>query len=290
MTGTTTGANVILNGALTLFNGNLDDGWFRVYLPFDVIWGGVTYDEVWISTNSRVMFLNYIQPTIGDNYYGIYNANNTGQFNSELFISAADNCCQRLLGKYTAGVNESYTIRYEGCSWNGTTTPAGQSDIIWELTFNSATEYDNTFKLDVILNGRITSGETSYSALVDRQTSITTFVPKTASSWIVTFNGNYSGGIAAIVFKRNKRLVISGTLGTMLIGDEEINVGTSPNFTGGAIIDPETYRTQIYFHSNLPYIKIDRFIAIPTITFAAVAADYRTWPEPGSGGCGSGCF
>ena len=290
MTGTTTGANVILDGALSLVTGNLDDGWFRVYLPFDVIWGGVTYDEVWISTNSRVMFLNYIQPTIGDNYYGIYNANNTGQFNSELFISAADNCCQRLLGKYTAGVNESYTIRYEGCSWNGTTTPAGQSDIIWELTFNSATEYDNTFKLDVILNGRVTSGETSYSALVDRQTSITTFVPKTASSWIVTFNGNYTGGIAAIVFKRNKRLVISGTLGVMLIGDGEINVGTSLSFTGGAIADPETYRTQIYFHSNLPYIKIDRFIAIPTITFAAVAADYRTWPDPGSGGCGSGCF
>jgi len=140
-----TGSTVFIAGNNPLPVGNLDDGIFQVTLPFSIIWGGLPFSTIWVSTNSYVLFNTYMSPTYEG--AGPFSASNWSySTNSKIFISAADNSCQQLTTSSgfnsTAGqVGQTATIRYEGCSWNGTNTPRGQSDIIWELTFNSNPNY-----------------------------------------------------------------------------------------------------------------------------------------------------
>jgi hypothetical protein len=290
-----TGSYNYSNGEVGTYVGNKDDGWFRIEFPpgMTIIWGGVTYTNVWVSTNSYVLFNNYMSPTVES--AGPFSASNWSYpNNSKIFISAADNSCQRLFTRYYTENNlNKYTIRYEGCNWNGTNTPAGQSNIIWELTFVDSVDYYNKIVLDVILNGRLTNDQASYSALCGASTQLQAFVPSTATSWLLELGANQSTwAIASLLYSRKKKLVVSGSLGVMLIGDEDIPLGdpaTVGYMGGGAFTDPETYRNQIYFHSNLPYIKMAEFVTIPTITYPALEPDLRTWADPGSGGCGGGC-
>lgn len=289
-----TGSTVFIAGNNPLPVGNLDDGLFQVTLPFSIIWGGQSFSTIWVSTNSYVLFNTYMTPSYEG--AGPFSASNWSYAtNSKIFISAADNSCQQLTTSsgFVTGegvIGQTATIRYEGCSWNGTTTPRGQSDIIWELTFYSNMNFYNKAILDVILNGRITNDQTSYSALCGGSTQLQAFTPSTASRWLLELGPNQSTwSVTNLPYSRKKKLVVSGGLGIMAIGDEDLPVGNQ-TFDGGAITDPETYRNQLYFHSNLPYIKIAEFVTIPSITYPALEPDLRTWADPGSGGCGGGCF
>lgn len=288
-----TGTTVFTAGNNALVAGNTDDGWFMVNLPFTIIWGGLPFDTIWVSTNSYVLFNTFMSPNY-ESSGPFSGANWSYPGNSKIFIGAADNSLQQLT-KTTGFVTgegqtgQTVTIRYEGSSWNGTNTVAGQSDIIWELTFNSNMNYYNKAILDVILNGRITNDQASYSALCGSSTQLQAFVPSSGTSWLIELGQNQSTwSVTPLPYARKKKLVVSGTLGVMVIGDEAMPVGNA-TFNGGGITDPETYRNQIYFHSNLPYLKVAEFVSIPTITYPELAPDLRTWPEPGSGGCGGGC-
>lgn len=282
-----TGTYISSTGEATLSIGNKDDGFYNIYLPynFGMTWGGISFINVYISTNSYVFFNTYMSPQFES--AGPFSAASWSYpGNSKLFISAADNCCQRVFTKqYTEDGFDKFTIRYEGCSWNGTTTPAGQSNIIWELTFIKDYAYANKAILEVILNGRITNQEVSYSALCGGSTQLQTFTPLTGTAWLIELGPNQSTwSIASLPFKRKKKLVVSGQMGVMVIGDEELPTGTTNAKIDQAIADPETYRTQIYFHSNLPYISISNFVSIPLIAFPELAPDLRTWADPGSDG------
>jgi hypothetical protein len=285
-----TGTSFTPIGDQTLYTGNRDDGWFRVFTPvnFPITWGGQYYTEIWVSTNSYVLFNNYMSPSI--EFYGPFSAANWNYpNNSKIFIGAADNSCQRLntADKIEDGLRK-FIIRYEGASWNGTQNVQGQSDIIWELTFIKDSAYDNKAILEVILNGAITNDNSSYSALCGPSTQLQAFNPVAGTAWLLELGANQSSwAIGSLPYTRKKKLVVSGGLGIMVIGDESLPVGDA-TFNGGGITDPETYRNQIYFHSNLPYLKVAEFVTIPAITYPALEPDLRTWADPGSGGCG-GC-
>lgn len=286
MTGTTT--VVLPTGQISLYAGTSDDGWFLVQLPFYVRWNGGMYNVIWVSTNSYVLFNNYMNPSYESaGPFSAANWNYPG--NSKIFISAADNSTQRvtITTKYSGPIPIA-CIRYEGCSWTGTSTPVGQSNIIWELNFYDDPAYYNKAILDIILNGRLTNDQTSYSALCGASTQLQSFVPSTGTSWLLELQAGETGAsISSLVYRRKKKLVVSGTVGVMVIGDEELPVGTDATKTGGAIADPETYRTQLYFHSNLPYIKIESFTSIPSVSFPELTPDLRTWSDGGGGhgGC-----
>jgi len=79
-----------------------------------------------------------------------------------------------------------------------------------------------------------------------------------------------------------RKLYISGTNGTMMISNGEVNDEyVSQN--------PIPFRNLLYFHSGLPYIQIKQKISAGNITFADQARGITTWAD-GSHGClGGGC-
>lgn len=79
-----------------------------------------------------------------------------------------------------------------------------------------------------------------------------------------------------------RRLYVSGNLGTMLIGDSNIDVNA-------ALTNPSAYRSQLYFHSGLPYVQIRQKISVGDLTFDAQPRGLITWDD-GSKGCGGCCF
>lgn len=90
-----------------------------------------------------------------------------------------------------------------------------------------------------------------------------------------------------------RRLYVSGTNGAMLIGTDNIYigglVGNPATFQeGGAVTNPLQYRSQLYFHSGLPYVQIKQKIIAGDIVFAAQNRGLETWDD-GSKGCGGLC-
>ena len=82
-----------------------------------------------------------------------------------------------------------------------------------------------------------------------------------------------------------KQLVISGTLGTMLIGESgSLNI-YAPYSSGGALTDPYSYNSALSFHSDLPYIQIRQRIYVSSVTFAAVPRAIYSWDDGGKKGC-----
>jgi hypothetical protein len=78
-----------------------------------------------------------------------------------------------------------------------------------------------------------------------------------------------------------RKLYISGTSGTMMISNGEVNDEyVSQN--------PIPFRSLLYFHSGLPYIQIAQKINAGTLTFPARDRGLTTWPDGGKG-CGGGC-
>jgi hypothetical protein len=55
-----------------------------------------------------------------------------------------------------------------------------------------------------------------------------------------------------------------------------------------AASSPLTYRTNLYFHSGLPYVQIKQEISAGNITFAAQPRGITEWSD-GSKGCGGLC-
>jgi hypothetical protein len=78
----------------------------------------------------------------------------------------------------------------------------------------------------------------------------------------------------------SKTLYISGTAGVMAIG----NYGINP----AAISNPLPYVSDLYFHSNLPYVTIKQRIYSGSITFPAQERGVISWSDGSK--CGGCCF
>lgn len=136
-----------------LFNG-IDysnyNGFWDVVLPFNINFGSLQTDKVFINTNSYITFGT--RPT-NENYdWDIYNAYSESEPPmSKIFITAADGAGQKVwTGVAGTTPNRTYKIRFEGSSGYGTASTV--STIIWEMTFYEASPYQIDLQMGINSN------------------------------------------------------------------------------------------------------------------------------------------
>ena len=111
-------------------NGNNDDGYWAVNLPFSILYLNQSYNTVYIGTNTYVTFGS------GSTEWAQLSGSNPPF--PKLMLTAADNSCQRIYyGVEGTAPNRTYRIRYEGHS-NYTGGVLGNPTIVYELTFYEA--------------------------------------------------------------------------------------------------------------------------------------------------------
>lgn len=105
-------------------NGQYDDAFVEVQLPFEVSFMGTTYSTVYVSSNSYVTF--------GSGYTLGTDFTEKNPPVPGIFIEAGDRSLQKL---YTRHISDQFTIRYEG-----SVLPQGPTysaiEMEWEITFN----------------------------------------------------------------------------------------------------------------------------------------------------------
>lgn len=109
--------------------GNQDDGFWQLTLPFDISFNGVTYNQVFIGTNTYITFgagsTEYLR--LGSSIPPL----------PKIMMCAADNSCQTLYyGTEGSAPNRTYRVRYQGT--NGTTPTFGSPNMIYEVIFYEA--------------------------------------------------------------------------------------------------------------------------------------------------------
>jgi len=138
-------------GALT-FNGNADDGFWTVPLPFPITFIGTTYNTIYVGTNSYITFGS------GSTSYSQLNASNPPF--PKIMISCADNSCQRIYyGVEGTAPNRTYRIRWEGTS--STSGTLGAPNMVYEAVFYENT--DNQVDIHTGVNARWTSTSSGYT-------------------------------------------------------------------------------------------------------------------------------
>lgn len=118
-----------LTSSLTPTSGVNDDGYWQLSLPFNITYLGITYNSIYVGTNSYITFgagsAEYAQLS---NYNPPY---------PKIMISAGDTSCQRIYyGVEGTSPNRTYRVRLEGSS--GTNGTVGSPNMVYEATFYEA--------------------------------------------------------------------------------------------------------------------------------------------------------
>jgi hypothetical protein len=144
---TSTGTATVISIASSLFGGagltastsptqgNNDDGYWTLSLPFNVTYNGTSYGSVYVGTNSYLTFGG------GSEAYGDLDPSNPAL--PKIMISARDNSAQRIYyGVVGSAPNRTYRVRWEGT--NSTSGTLGDPNMVWEATFyeNAANQID----------------------------------------------------------------------------------------------------------------------------------------------------
>jgi len=118
-----------------IFSGDDDDNSYEINLPWSVKYNNVSYDKIYIGSNSYVTFGG------GSTEYSGFSASNPNL--PTIFISSADNSVQNVFADISDDDGDSmFVVRYEG--YNSTSSNGDNSNIIWEITF-----YKNSSKIDI---------------------------------------------------------------------------------------------------------------------------------------------
>lgn len=127
------------------------NGFWDVVLPFNINFGSLQTDEVFINTNSYVTFGS--RPTNQNYDWDIYNQYTQSEPPMpKMFILSSDGTGQKIwTGVFGTAPNRTYKIRFEGTSGYGFATDT--STIIWELTFYEASPYQ--IDLQTAINSHI---------------------------------------------------------------------------------------------------------------------------------------
>jgi hypothetical protein len=138
------GARSLTASTVPTFGSN-DDGYWTVYLPFNITYLGVSYSVIYVGTNSYITFgsgsLNYQYLSSSIPPY------------PKIMISAEDNSCQRIYyGEEGSGLARTYRVRFEGHN-AATGGVLGSADMCWEITFYEATP--DTFDVQISTNSRV---------------------------------------------------------------------------------------------------------------------------------------
>jgi hypothetical protein len=121
-----------------------DDGFWDLSLPFSISFNGTNYNNIYVNTNSYVLFgsrpsVNNFDQTI---QYG-YSAANPAY--PKIQISAGDRSCQRIYyGTEGSAPNRTYRVRWEGHS-SYTGGVLGSPTFVWEMIFYE----NNTAQIDI---------------------------------------------------------------------------------------------------------------------------------------------
>jgi hypothetical protein len=156
---TGTGTAIVVSIASSLFGGagltastsptegNNDDGYWTLSLPFNVTYNGTSYGSVYLGTNSYLTFNG------GSDAYSNLNASNPAL--PKIMISAEDNSAQRIYyGTVGSAPNRTYRVRWEGT--NSTSGTLGNPNMVWEVTF-----YENApARIDVQIGVNANAGTT----------------------------------------------------------------------------------------------------------------------------------
>ena len=107
-------------------NGNSDDGFWGIALPFNIRYNGTNYNQIFIGTNSYITFSN------GSSEY--LNLGPSNPFLPKIMITARDNSAQRLYYGLTGSApTRNLLLRWEGT--NATSGILGSPNMVWEATF-----------------------------------------------------------------------------------------------------------------------------------------------------------
>ena len=110
---------------------NDDDGWWALTLPFNVEFAGVSYDAIYVGTNSYITF--------GDGSTDYNQLNALDPSLPKIMISSGDRSAQRIYyNESGVSPDRTYTVRYEGhvINYDGV---LGDPTLSWEAVF-----YENT--------------------------------------------------------------------------------------------------------------------------------------------------
>lgn len=297
--------NIVTNAT----SGNNDDGFVKISLPWSISLLRRSFDTIYVGTNSLLIFTSssyaapdptYVNYTFGSSATGVYDLTVPAFLGSSLDdislqIGFGDNTMQRVqYGQDYDGTYHTFRIRYEGTSTFGNSNqPVGNSNIAWEIVFT--VEDFSRIELYVDAMPLVNTGTLTFG-MVDRSptlslTSQGTFNMtnvKSQTAWrILPDDGNPNGNniyvtYVSIDYSARKLFHISGTAGTLLIGDPQLPVYSG---LGDVCFNPGNWGSQVNFHSQRKYLKINGIISTLAGTFPAVLVDYRTWADPSSKGC-----
>ena len=179
-------------GWTSIVNGNADDNYANVPLPFSVNMYGTAYTNVYPSSNTYITF-----GTGATNYSGL--SASTPAYN-KLFFGGADNSYQRVAYYST----EKYVrIRYEGSA--ATSGSAGYPTIVVEITiFNPAYVNNNATMIEMLVgNHSATSGIATIANTTGSLYTNYTLTASTSYIFLGDSNGNnfqvFSGAKATSV-------------------------------------------------------------------------------------------
>lgn len=110
------------------FGGN-DDGYWQLALPFPITFNGVTYNEIFVGTNSYITF------GTGSNQYASLGPSTPAL--PKIMICAADNSCQTIyygvISDFSPLTPDRFRVRWEGT--DNVSGVAGSPNMVWEATF-----------------------------------------------------------------------------------------------------------------------------------------------------------
>lgn len=153
-----------------LVDGNFDDQFFTVNLPFDIYFMGNTYSTVYVGSNSYMTF------GAGFSAFSGYTSKNPPL--PGIFIESDDRSLQKI---YTHETYNRFTIRYEG-----SVLPTGPSlapvELAWEATFNK-----DSGVIDVSIDKNMAYG-TGFSC-IKKSDSITKVINTATASSFRIFKG-----------------------------------------------------------------------------------------------------
>ena len=135
-----------LSGVSTVpTTGSNDDGYWKLDLPFNIEFAGITTNAIYPGTNS------YVTINGGTTAYSSISFSNPPL--PKIMISTNDNSCQRIYyGAVGTAPNRTYRIRWEG--HNGFRYGVlGSPTMLYEITFYEATP--SQFDVHVGVNGRV---------------------------------------------------------------------------------------------------------------------------------------
>ena len=179
-----------LTASTTPTEGNTDDGYWELALPWTVSYNGTDYSKVYVSTNSHLTF------DLGSIVRSSISANTPPC--DKIFIQTADNSCQRIYyGTEGVAPNRTYRIVYEGT--NNISGTLGSPTMVWEATFYEATPGQIDIQLGTMARSGGVNGVYSGSELLNSGSAV---------SW-----GTANTGVRIVSTNPKDNLLFSGVPG-----------------------------------------------------------------------------